>query len=183
MRRGLTAAIGLLAAAVALAACGGSSLRDDPRLTEFDNEFTTESQQHVGATVNVPYEQLEGGIPPYGGPHDGYTLPCGIYDDAVRVEQAVHSMEHGAVAIWWEPSRASQEEVEQLSRIARRHLEDGDFTILAPLQGIGSKIVLASWGERMRLDAVEEDTIDAYFSLFKHNAPEPVEAGGCISAL
>lgn len=183
MRRGLTAAISLLAAAVALAACGGSSLRDDPRLTEFDNEFTTESQQHVGATVNVPYEQLEGGIPPYGGPHDGYTLPCGIYDDAVRVEQAVHSMEHGAVAIWWEPSRASQEEVEQLSRIARRHLEDGDFTILAPLQGIGSKIVLASWGERMRLDAVEEDTIDAYFSLFKHNAPEPVEAGGCISAL
>lgn len=183
MRRGLTAAIALLAAAVALAACGGSSLRDDPRLTEFDNEFTTDSQQHVGATVEVPYEQIEGGIPPYGGPHDGYTLPCGIYEDAVRVEQAVHSMEHGAVAIWWEPSRASQDEVEELSRIARRHLEAGDFTILAPLQGIGSKIVLASWGERMRLDAVEEDTIDAYFSLFKHNAPEPVEAGGCISSL
>ena len=182
MRRGLTAALALVAAA-ALAACGGSSLRDDPRLTEFDNEFTTDSQQHVGATVDVPYEQLEGGIPPYGGPHDGYTLPCGIYDDAVRVEQAVHSMEHGAVAIWWEPSRASQGEVEQLRQIARRHLEAGDFTILAPLQGLGSKNVLTSWGERMSLDTVEEDTIDAYFSAFKHDAPEPVQAGGCISAL
>ena len=182
MRRGLAAALALVAAA-ALAACGGSSLRDDPRLTEFENEFTTDSQQHVGATVDVPYEQLEGGIPPYGGPHDGYTLPCGIYDDAVRVEQAVHSMEHGAVAIWWEPSRASQGEVEQLRQIARRHLEAGDFTILAPLQGLGSKIVLTSWGERMSLDTVEEDTIDAYFSAFKHDAPEPVQAGGCISAL
>ena len=66
---------------------------------------------------------------------------------------------------------------------ARRHLEAGDFTILAPLAGISSKIVLASWGERMLLEAVEEDTIDSYFRAFKHDAPEPVAAGGCVSAL
>ncbi len=175
-------AAAILAAAIA-AACGGSSFSDDPRITQFDNELTEEGQQHVGTTVPVPYESYEGGLPPYGGPHDGYTLPCGIYDAPVRVEQAVHSLEHGAVAIWWEPSRTSPEEVEQLYEIARRHLEAGDFTILAPLSGISSKIVLSSWGERMTLDAVEESAIDQYFSTFKHDAPEPVAAGGCVSAL
>ena len=182
MRRGVAAAIAL--AAVLAAACGGSSLRDDPRLMEWDNELTEEGQQHVGQTTEIPYETFEGGLPPYGGPHDGLTLPCGTYQNAIREENAVHSMEHGAVVIWYRPSAISAEQFEELQALTNEHVfERGDFVILAPLEGIRGTVALSSWGESMTLETVELDTIESYIRTFKHNAPEPVEAGGCRQAL
>lgn len=184
MRRGVAAAVLIAAAAVLAAACGGSGLRDDPRLMEWDNELTEAGQRHVGGTVEIPYETFEGGLPPYGGPHDGITLPCGAYQGAIREENAVHSMEHGAVIIWYRPSVVSEAEYGELKELTDEHVfERGNFVILAPLEGIGGAVALSSWGESMTLESVELDTIEAYIGEFKHDAPEPIEAGGCPELL
>lgn len=178
------AALLLLCAAVLLQACGGGlNILDDPRLEQYDDELTTEGQNHVPPTVDVPYAT----VPPYGGPHDSIPLTCGIYNAAPRYENAVHAMEHGAVVIWFSPRLLSGVEQTELSEIARAMLEDGVYAILAPFPPApppspALPLFLASWGERLPLEEVDSAAIEAYFDAFKHDAPEPTAAGGCDTA-
>ena len=41
--------------------------------------------------------------PPASGPHDPTPLPAGIYDSPPDVYRTIHSLEHGAVIIWYAP--------------------------------------------------------------------------------
>ena len=49
--------------------------------------------------VDIDYEQ----VPPLGGPHDPQWLACGVYDEPLRDENAVHDLEHGTVWITYQP--------------------------------------------------------------------------------
>ena len=42
--------------------------------------------------------------PPVGGDHNAAWMNCGIYDQPVPNERAVHNLEHGAVWITYQPS-------------------------------------------------------------------------------
>ena len=57
-------------------------------------------QDHV--TTDVDYSET----PPVGGPHDGNWADCTgtVYDVDIRHENAVHSLEHGAVWITYDPA-------------------------------------------------------------------------------
>src|SRR5262245_44622584 len=59
--------------------------------------FSNLSRDHTDGPV--PYPQ----VPPVGGPHNPVWLNCGIYDQPAPNENAVHSMEHGAVWITYQP--------------------------------------------------------------------------------
>ena len=176
------AALLLLGVALALQACGGGSgsfdIRDDPRLEQYDNELTAEGQAHYPSAVDVSYET----VPPYGGPHDSIPLPCGIYTTEPRFENAVHAMEHGAVVVWYSPRLLDADGLAALNAIARGQLENSVYTVLAPFGALATPIALASWGERMYLDEVEPAVVIAFIDAFKHDAPEPTAAGGCVTA-
>src|SRR4051794_4886664 len=59
--------------------------------------YTGLSRDHVQGTVNSPQ------VPPVGGAHAAVWLNCGIYDQPVPNENAVHSMEHGAAWFTYQP--------------------------------------------------------------------------------
>ncbi|HZY44457.1 MAG TPA: DUF3105 domain-containing protein, partial [Anaerolineae bacterium] len=59
------------------------------------------------ARGHSPSPQIYQEVPPVGGTHDPAWLNCGIYDQPVRTENAVHSMEHGAVWITYQPDLAA----------------------------------------------------------------------------
>lgn len=65
--------------------------------------FTDLSQEHTEEPVQ--YEQ----IPPVGGKHNPRWLNCGVYIAPVKNEQAVHSMEHGAVWITYQPTLPAEQ--------------------------------------------------------------------------
>src|ERR687891_454587 len=69
--------------------------------------------QYHHTEETVPYSQ----IPPVGGPHDPVWQNCGFYDMPVRDENAVHSLEHGAVWITYSPD-LPQDQVDELRDIA-----------------------------------------------------------------
>lgn len=60
--------------------------------------FSNLSRNHVSGKVNYPQ------TPPVGGNHNAVWLNCGIYTSPVANENAVHSMEHGAVWITYQPT-------------------------------------------------------------------------------
>ena len=178
----LTASLSILfALAALLAACGGSaaSLTDDPRLEVYDDGLTTDGQEHLPPTVTVPYPT----VPPYGGPHHIIPTPCGVLSATPRFENVVHALEHGAVVFWYSPHELGEEAVRRLTEIAVDLLTDGRYIIVAPYGALGHPLVLVSWGVRMPLAALEEDTVLAYVDSFHDDAPEPLAAGGCQSAL
>ncbi len=69
--------------------------------------FPNISAGHQEGTIT--YEQT----PPAGGPHNAAWQNCGTYNNPIANENAVHSLEHGAVWITYRPDLPA-EAVEQL---------------------------------------------------------------------
>ncbi len=175
-----------LLAALVLSACGGGAaddpafidIRDRPEIEIYDNEHTTDSQLHLFGGQVADYTVY----PPYGEEHSASVQPCGVYSATPRFEMVVHAMEHGAVVIWYAPDRLPDGSVEELTDITERHFKDSKFVIQAPYDGLSAPIMLVSWGVRLPLERVEERAIDQFFDEFHDDAPEPLAAGGCVTA-
>ena len=56
------------------------------------------TSNHVEGVVDYPQ------TPPTGGEHNPAWLNCGVYDQPVPNENAVHSLEHGAIWVTYDPS-------------------------------------------------------------------------------
>ena len=166
-------AAGLIAAALVLAACGGgASIRDDPRLQQFDDEFTTAGQAHHPAGMRITYATT----PPYGGAHWTIPLRCGIYEQEQLFEPMVHTMEHGAIVLYYQPLAVDADTVGAMRVAASQLLSEGRRMILTPSTRIGVPVAMASWGRLMLLDDFEEDTLRAFLDAFEGDAPEEL---GC----
>ncbi len=79
--------------------------------------------------------------PPAGGVHSAVWQNCGIYDQPVRNENAVHSLEHGAVWLAYRPDLPAAA-VETLRNLARGH----GHVLLAPYPDLPHAVVATAWG-------------------------------------
>jgi hypothetical protein len=125
-------------------------------------------QEHV--TTPVQYEQS----PPVGGPHDGEWADCTgtVYDVDIRHENAVHSMEHGAVWITYDPDTVSADDVATLAEVAQ---ESG--RLLSPYAGQDSPISLQSWNHQLKVDSVTDPRIVQFADFMTFNAEFYPEVG------
>ena len=119
---------------------------------------------HVGD--NVEYEQS----PPVGGPHFPVWQTCDFYEDPVPNEQAVHSLEHGAVWIAYAPDLPD----EQIAII--KSFADGTREVLAsPYEGLTTPVVASAWGLQLELPAATDPKL-AQFVDYYENGPQTPEA-------
>jgi hypothetical protein len=88
---------------------------------------------HIGApdTPSMPSLDRYPSVPPASGPHGGATLPAGTYRSAPSMDTAIHSLEHGAVIVWYDPAAATQPEFAELERFFRTS-DEGTHVIVAP---------------------------------------------------
>ena len=124
-------------------------------------------QEHV--TTPVTYEQS----PPVGGPHDGEWADCTgtVYDVQIRQENAVHSMEHGAVWITYDPEAVSGDALETLTAYA-----DESGRMVSPNPGQDSPISLQSWNHQLKVDSADDPRIEQFADFLTYNQeffPEP----------
>ncbi len=111
-------------------------------------------QEHV--ITPVQYEQS----PPVGGAHDGEWAACTgtVYDVDIRHENAVHSLEHGAVWITYDPDRVSDDDVATLARLV-----DGTrYRLMSPYAGLDSPISLQSWNHQLKVDSADDERIKQF---------------------
>jgi hypothetical protein len=119
-------------------------------------------RDHVGSEVDYPQS------PPVGGPHDPEWQNCGVYDQPVRAENAVHTLEHGATWITYQPG-LSEEEIDSL---ADKLPEKG---LLSPYDGQDAPVVVTVWGAQLALDGPDDPRLDLFIDEYSdgHTSPEP----------
>lgn len=112
--------------------------------------------------ADLVYAFEENPLPPMGGPHNPSWQNCGIYDTPVQGQYAVHSMEHGAVWISYNPELPA-DQIEQLEDIAR-----GDnYLLLSPYPGLAEPIVLTVWDRQISVDSADDDTINQFITAYR----------------
>lgn len=107
--------------------------------------------------------------PPAGGEHAPEWLNCAAYDKPVPNENAVHSMEHGAVWITYR-SDLPTAEVTQL----RKAMPD-TYAVLSPFEGLKAPVVVSAWGRQLPLTGSNDPRLAEFIREFRQGpqAPEP----------
>jgi len=120
--------------------------------------------QHVDGTVDYPQD------PPAGGPHNPVWLNCGVYSEPVPNENAVHSMEHGAVWVTIDPDRISDDQLRTLTAKL-----PSTYVVVSPYPGLRSPLVLSAWNAQLALDSVDDPRIPQFLEEYwrSQNVPEP----------
>ncbi|MDA8295271.1 MAG: DUF3105 domain-containing protein [Actinomycetota bacterium] len=125
--------------------------------------------------------------PPVGGDHSPIWLNCGVYDQPVPNERAVHDLEHGAVWITYRPSLPAAE-VHQLQAFEARQSPVGAtgsrYVDVSPYPGLSSPIVISSWGFQLRVSSPIDPRLQRFVDTFRASstyAPEP--GGECTGGL
>nr|WP_223159098.1 DUF3105 domain-containing protein [Microcella alkalica] len=120
--------------------------------------------QHVEGTVD--YDQT----PPAGGPHNAVWLNCGIYEQEVPAENAVHSLEHSAVWVTYDPAQVTDGALDAL-----RNAMPDTYIILSPFEGLDAPVVASAWGTQVKLDGVDDPRLADFITKYRlsSEAPEP----------
>ncbi|HUW77990.1 MAG TPA: DUF3105 domain-containing protein [Candidatus Nanopelagicaceae bacterium] len=149
--------------AVSITSCSGKSSTTDATIAGVQT-FTGLVRTHVTGPVQYPQ------TPPVGGEHSPVWLNCGIYSQPVPNENAVHSMEHSAVWVTYDPAVITGNQLTAL-----RAAMPKTYAILSPYPGIPAPIVLSAWGEQLKVKSVDDPRIAEFLSKYRESkwAPEP----------
>lgn len=134
--------------------------------------FPNLSQTHTIDPVNYPQ------IPPVGGPHYPRWQDCGIYNEPLKNELAVHSLEHGAVWITYQPG-LPQKDLDLLKTITQQT----DHRLLSPYLDLPSPIVVTAWGYQLKLDYADDPRLMAFIQQYEQGPTTPELGASCSGGI
>jgi hypothetical protein len=113
---------------------------------------------------------------PHGGTHSDEWQNCGIYDETLPDEPVVHSLEHGAVWIAYQPELSS-DQVEFLRNLVRREqqVRGESLVLLSPHTKLEAPVVATAWQVQLQLDDAADDRLSQFLAHYQNGpfAPEP----------
>jgi hypothetical protein len=167
--------IGILVYAVQNQGIGDhSSLKyAESQISGLHSTFQHYKRDHVEGPVDYPGSST---APPVGGPHNGVPQSCQAYTSPVANEHAVHSLEHGAVWITYNPDKVSAKDI----AVLKADLEDSPYRMLSPYPGLKAPISLQAWGEQVFLDKATDKRVKRFLELFTQG-PQDLEKGAACS--
>jgi len=123
-----------------------------------------ESGRHTEENVDYAHS------PPVGGPHDPVWQNCGFYTKPVRNENAVHSIEHGAVWIAYRPG-LPQDQLEKIKKL----VEGQTYMLASPYSNLPAPLVASAWGKQLKLASVNDPRLEQFVRAYSQGpqAPEP----------
>ena len=126
-------------------------------------EYPIEGRGHISSNENVTYKTN----PPTSGDHLADAKTWGVYNDEIDDKAAVHGLEHGG--IWISYKNISEKEIQILKEVGKNNSQS---VIVSPRRENDNKIVVASWGQMMKLESVDKAVIQKYINTYKNNSPE-----------
>lgn len=146
----------------------------DPAAIEIEGLETFENLEALHVQSAVDYEMT----PPAGGPHNPSWLNCGIYEEVIPAEYAVHSLEHGAVWVTYDP-----EQVQGADLDALRDAMPRTYMILSPFPGLDAPVVASAWGVQVALDGVDDPRLRDFIIKYRQSPDAPEPGALCSQAL
>jgi hypothetical protein len=130
--------------------------------------YTYAGGDHVEGTVQYAES------PPVGGQHNARWQNCGYYSAEINSENAVHSLEHGAVWITYQPD-LPQDQIDKLKDIA----EGQDYVLVSPFPGLDSPVVASTWNHQIKLDGANDPDLNRFIRTYKQGADTPEPGASC----
>ena len=130
--------------------------------------YSNLSRNHVNGKVTYPQ------TPPVGGDHSPIWLNCGIYDQPVPNENAVHSLEHGAIWITYQPSLPADQVA-----VLKNDVRNQPYGLLSPYPGIPTPVVATVWGVQLKLQSANDPRLLSFINEYADGSKAPEPQGEC----
>lgn len=132
--------------------------------------FSDPGKDHQNGPIDYPQ------FPPPGGKHSGAWQNCGIYNEPIQPEPVVHSLEHGAIWLAYQPDLPA-DQVELLRKLVRqeRQTRGEPLILLAPQSELEAPIVATAWQAQLQLDDAADERLPQFLSRYQNGpfTPEP----------
>jgi hypothetical protein len=165
-----------LVASFALVSCAEPAPTSEPSDQGIDGVQTYGGLTRGHTEDPVDYPQS----PPVGGDHNPAWLDCTgtVFDQPVQNENAVHSLEHGAVWITYDDS-VSVDDVAALSSLVDGH----PYSLMSPYPDQASPIMLTAWGVQLGVDDADDSRIEEFLTAYSHGPQTPEPGATCESGI
>lgn len=129
-------------------------------------EIPSQGAQHIARGVSHPPYNSN---PPTSGWHwgDGVAGP-GIKDKEIPDELVLHSMEHGAVIVWYKDNLPKDD----VEKIKSAFNNASGKKIMIPRKNLDVPVALTSWGWILELKTIDEVKIKEFIEIRSDRAPE-----------
>ena len=134
--------------------------------------FGTQSRNHVSTNVTYPQN------PPIGGDHSEQWLNCGIYNAPVKNENAVHSMEHGAVWITYQPGIGANQIAALKAAVAGK-----SYTVLSPDPTQPSPVTASAWSTQLNLNSASDARLGKFIAKYMQGPQTPEPGSPCSGGI
>jgi len=129
------------------------------------------TRNHVPGTVAYPGYP---GTPPDGGDHNGVWQQCAVYTAPIPAENAVHSLEHGAVWVTYRPDLPADQ-----VQILTKEVQGDPYRLLSPLPDQQSPVVLSAWGRQLATDSASDPRVASFLSTYTNGRQTPERGATC----
>ncbi|MFI1012501.1 DUF3105 domain-containing protein [Streptomyces sp. NPDC020965] len=129
---------------------------------------------HVDKAVSYPEK------PPVGGDHHQAWMNCNgdVYKEPIPNENAVHSLEHGAVWVSYNDKAPKAE----LSKLEKR-VKDTPYSMMSPVKDQTGAIMLTAWGKQVTIDDASDKRVVQFFTKYVQGKQTPEPGAACTGGV
>jgi hypothetical protein len=97
-----------------------------------------------------------------------------VYTAPLHNENAVHSLEHGAMWITYRPGLPASE----IATI-RDDVSGQPYGLVSPYPGLPSPVVASVWGKQLKLNSASDSRLKVFINTYKSGSQAPESGGEC----
>ncbi len=129
---------------------------------------------HVEKDVDHPM------TPPVGGNHDKAWMTCDgtVYTKTIRDENAVHSLEHGAVWITYNGTATATDIRKLAGEVSRT-----PYTLMSPVTRQAGTITLSAWGHQLTVGTASDPRVGQFLTAYVQGPQTPEPGAPCTGGL
>jgi hypothetical protein len=132
------------------------------------------TQNHVTKAVSYPMN------PPVGGDHSQAWMTCdgSVYTKAIPNENAVHSLEHGAVWVTYNDKAADADVKTLAGKVSKT-----PYTLMSPVKDQTGAIMLSAWGKQLTVEKASDPRVQQFLTKYVQGAQTPEPGAACTNGV